>query len=385
MSQQQRMNRRRFLALAGAGAATAGFLAACGGSGGASIAPSGAASARTSSAGAASRSAVRSAAASGSAAASAAGAIPTIPAGKPETIVVGSGVPVASFAPIWLALDQGYFKKHGLEATLQQLEGVTQAQAIVAGQVQVGSVGEAEVLDSRAGGADLIVIRITTEFPVFAIHADPSIKTVDDLKGKTIGITRAGSTTDIATRADLVKHGLKPDTDVKLLAASNPAGIIAAMQKGDIQAGMLAPPATEAAAKAGFPQLVSLLKEQIPLPLGSVVTTKKYAGEHPEGVYAFLEAESEGLRDFFNSPDVTVKTIAKYTKSDQAAAKNAYDTYVPAVDPVGLVTKPGFTTVQKYGKNAKARQVNVADAYDNHFLHTLVSSGFIKGLGIKRA
>jgi ABC-type nitrate/sulfonate/bicarbonate transport system substrate-binding protein len=170
---------------------------------------------------------------------------------------------------------------------------------------------------------------------------------------------------------------------VELLAANNPAGIIAAMDKGDIQAGMLAPPATVEATKAGFPKLVALLDEMIPLPLGSIVTTRKFADEHPEAVYAFLEAESEGVRDFFNNEGATVNAIAKYTKSDQATARQAYDTYKPALDAVGLVTVDGFKTVQQFGKNLKARQVDATSAYDNTFMQKLVASGFIKSLNMQ--
>jgi ABC-type nitrate/sulfonate/bicarbonate transport system substrate-binding protein len=86
--------------------------------------------------------------------------IPAIPSGQTLNITTATGVPSAVFAPVWIALDKGYFTAHGLKVSLQQIEGVTQAQAVIAGDVQVGNVGNSEVLNARVGGAQLIGIRL---------------------------------------------------------------------------------------------------------------------------------------------------------------------------------------------------------------------------------
>ena len=324
-------------------------------------------------------------AASGSASvkpAASAGAIPTIPAGKTVDITTATGVPSAVFTPVWIAIDKDYFKQYGLNVKLEQIEGVTQAQAIIAGQVPIGNVGGTEVLDSRVGGADLIGILQGTDSPVFEIHAPAATKNIDDLKGKTIAITRVGSSTDLATRVILQNHGLTADKDVKLLAANNMPGILAALETGQVQAGTMSPPTTAKANAAGFPKLASALDEHVPLQQGLLVTTKHYADQHPEVVYAYLKAYYDGLRDFFNNPQLAVTTIAKYTKSDQKTAQAAYDAMKPAMDPIGLVDGKGFQTVQKYGHNTKTRSLKVADAYDNQFVKALQDAGFIKDLGI---
>jgi NitT/TauT family transport system substrate-binding protein len=324
-----------------------------------------------------------SAAASDTPASAAASAIPSISAGQTVSITTATGVPSAVFTPVWIAIDKGYFKEHGLDVKLQQIEGVTQAQAIIAGQVPIGNVGGTEVLDSRVGGADLIAILQGTDSPVFEIHAPKATTNIDDLKGKTIAITRVGSSTDLATRVILQNHGLTAGQDVKLLAVNNMPGILAAMETGQVQAGTMSPPTTAKANAAGFPKLVSALDEHVPLQQGLLVTTKKYADAHPEVVYAYLQAYYDGLRDFFNNPNLAISTIAKYTKSDQPTAKEAYEAMKPAMDPVGVVDPRGFKTVQKYGHNTKTRQLNVADAYDNQFVQALQGSGYIAKLGIK--
>jgi NitT/TauT family transport system substrate-binding protein len=350
------------------------LLTGCGGSAAApasSVAPSARASAPAASAAASAK------------ASAAAGAIPTIPADKPVSITIATGVPSASFTGIWIALDKGYFKDHGLDVQHERLEGVVQSNAIMADEVQIGTVGGTEILDTRVGGSDLVAIQQGTESPTFEIHAPKSITNLDDLKGKTLAFTRPGSSTDLATRVILANHHLQAGTDVKLLAANNMPGILAALETGKVQAGTMSPPTTIKADQAGFPKLAGALDEHVALQQGLIVVRKSYADAHPAVVYAYLEALMEGVRDFFNTPQVAIDAIAKYTKSDQKTAKEAYDAMKPALDPVGIVDPAGFVTVQKYGKNTKTRELNVNDAIDNHFMQALKDSGFIAKLGIK--
>jgi NitT/TauT family transport system substrate-binding protein len=375
------MHFRRTIATSGA----AMLLLALSGCGSAAAPAASSPSAKPSAAASASAVAGAKPAASGSASAkpaASAGAIPSIPAGQTVDLTTATGVPSAVFTPVWIAIDKDYFKQYGLNVKLEQIEGVTQAQAIIAGQVPIGNVGGTEVLDSRVGGADLIGILQGTDSPVFEIHAPPAVKNIDDLKGKTIAITRVGSSTDLATRVILQNHGLTADKDVKLLAANNMPGILAALQTGQVQAGTMSPPTTDKANAAGFPKLASALDEHVPLQQGLLVTTKHYADQHPEVVYAYLKAYYDGLRDFFNNPQLAVTTIAKYTKTDQKTAQEAYDAMKPAMDPIGLIDPRGFETVQKYGHNTKTRSLKVADAYDNQFVKALQDSGFIKNLDI---
>lgn len=310
-------------------------------------------------------------------------AIPSVPAGQTVRITIATGVPSAAFTPIWVALDKGYFKKYGLDVKHERVEGVVQAQAIMADEVQIGVVGGTEVLDTRVGGSDLISIKDLTRSPVFEIHAPPSTKTLDELRGKTIAITRPGSSTDMATRVILANHHLAPDQDVKLLAANNMPGILAALQTGQVQAGTMSPPTTVKATEAGFPKLVSAVDEHVPIPQGTIVLRKSYADSHPAVVYAYLKGLEEGTRDFFNNPSTAIAAIAKYTESSQSTAKGAYEAVRPAMDPIGLVDPEGFRTIQKYGKNTKTRELDVTQAFDNHFLQALKDSGFINNLAIK--
>ncbi len=308
--------------------------------------------------------------------------IPAIPPGTTIAITTAWGVASAVFAPTWIAYDKGYFRQYGLDVTLEHIEGVIQAQAVISGKIQFGNVGGAELLNARAAGSPMVSILQTTDSPVFELHAPPSIRNIGDLRGKTIAITRTGSTTDMAVRVILKNHGLVPDQDVKLLNMNEMSGIVAAMQAGIVQGGMLSYPAAVQATAAGFPMVASTVDEHIHLHQNLIVVMKPYADTHAAEVFAYLKGYLQGLRDFLVQPEVAYAAIAKYTNSNPAAARAAYENVRPAMLANHYVNEEGFKTIQEFGSNPKTAQVRLADAHDDHYLRALETTGFLKRLGL---
>src|SRR5512134_784698 len=104
-----------------------------------------------------------------------------------------------SMAPLWLGQELGLFAKHGLQHSLNYLAATTSVQAIVAGSEDIGMVGN-QCIDVALEGADTIYVAGNINRFVFQLFGDPAIKTVHDLKGKTVAATQAAASTDYATR-----------------------------------------------------------------------------------------------------------------------------------------------------------------------------------------
>ncbi len=308
--------------------------------------------------------------------------IPSIPVGKTVPITTAWGVISVVFAPIWIAYDSGYFRQYGLDVTLDHIEGVIQAQAILSGRVQVGNVGGAEILNAQAAGSPMVAIFQTTDSPVFELHTPPSIRSFADLRGKTVAITRTGSSTDMAARVLLRNHGLIPGQDVKLLSMNEMGGIIAGLQSGVVQGGVLSYPAAAQATAAGFPSLASTVAEHVHLQQNMIVVMKPYADAHPEVVFAYLKAYLLGLRDFLQKPEIAYAAISKYTHSDAAASRTAYQANLGAMSQSHFVNEEGFKTVQEFGANPGAAKVKLSGAHDDHFLRALEESGFFRRIGL---
>jgi NitT/TauT family transport system substrate-binding protein len=121
-------------------------------------------------------------------------------------------------AALYVAQDMALFRKYGLDVNLSYTAGAAQViQTMMAGENQIATAGGSGVVDADFGGADLVAVAGMVNMPAFYIVIQPEIKSIQDLRGKPVGITRFGSSTDFTMRYILRKAGLDPDKDVPLL------------------------------------------------------------------------------------------------------------------------------------------------------------------------
>src|SRR5581483_2728413 len=153
--------------------------------------------------------------ASSAAAAPASGAASAAPAGAAKISNSYSAVSADQMQP-WLAIEGGFFQQKGLAVDLRLVDSAAGVPALLSGDVQIAEVGGSEVVSGIAGGADLVIIATCAPTYPYVMEVAGSIKGKDDLKGKTIGVSRFGSSSDTATRASLKKYGLDPDKDVTI-------------------------------------------------------------------------------------------------------------------------------------------------------------------------
>ena len=125
----------------------------------------------------------------------------------------------ANQAPAWVAREAGYFEAQGLDVEIIRIGGSsTVVQGMVAGEIDLAHVGASAVIEASLAGADLAILAATVKLPLFRLMANPALKSPSDLKGKKVGVTRFGATSDFLVRWALTnKWGLAPDRDVPLI------------------------------------------------------------------------------------------------------------------------------------------------------------------------
>ena len=184
---------------------------------------------------------------------------PTFSAETPlKTITVA--VPAVSLlqAPLFVAIDAGAFKKYGMDVRYV-LTGARTIQALVGGSVQFAQgVSSRTVPSAVLGGADAILIANFVDKFLFTMHSAPEINSMQDLKGKVVGVSGIGGSTDFATRVALRDAGLIPDKDVAIRGVGGVAETVAAMKAKVVHAGTLSPPSSFVAQKAGFKMLFDM-------------------------------------------------------------------------------------------------------------------------------
>jgi NitT/TauT family transport system substrate-binding protein len=307
------------------------------------------------------------------------------PAGAAERIRIGYSSISGSYIGLWVGHDAGLFAKEGLEDQMILIPSGSQlAQVTVAGEVEIGALNGSSAMAAALQGADIKIIGNTTNKMIFSIYARPEIKTVEGLKGKKIGISRFGSSTDISARYALKKHGLDPNKDVAIVQMGAMSSIMGGLQGGAIEAGLVSPPTLFAVEKMGFKELLSITDMDLPFPNPSLVVQGGIIRNRPDTIDRFMRAYARGIARARSDREFTYKSLAKYTKiEDPAVLAKAYDLYVGKVlEKAPYINMPGMKNAlddlagtMPAAKNAKPEQF-----IDFHFLDTLEKSGLLKEL-----
>lgn len=302
-----------------------------------------------------------------------------------ERIRIGYSSISGSYIGIWVAHDAGLFTKEGLEDQIILIPSGSQlAQVTVAGEVEVGSFNGSSAMAASLNGADIKIIGNTVNKMIFSIYAKPEIKTIEGLKGKKLGVTRFGSSTDISARYALRKHKLQPEKDVAILQMGSISSVMGGLQGGSIDAGVVSPPTLFAVDKLGFKELINITDMDLAFPNPSLIVQGGILKNRPEIVDKFMRAYVRGIHRARTDKGLTLKSIARYSKvEDPVFLQKAYDLYVgkvlekaPYVNMVGMqIALDDLAKTLPVAKEAKPEQF-----IDTRFLDNLEKSGLLKEL-----
>ena len=283
----------------------------------------------------------------------------------------------------YLTKEMGIFEKNGLNVDMVYVAGGTRiAQALIAGEFPVALAGGAIVNANLAGG-DIAVVGGVVNVPSFYVYVVPSIKKPEDLRGKALGITTYGSSTDFTLRYLVRKWGLEPDRDVKIIQAGGQPEILAGMQAGALQGGNLSSPGDFKARKLGFTMLADFKNVGLDYPTVSLVSTRSYIKKDPATVKRFISAYSEGAHRLFTDKELGMKIIAKYTRTtDREVLESSYAYATNFIEKTPRLPVKGIETIleQLAATNPKAKQHKAEDFVDASFYNELEKSGFFKNL-----
>jgi NitT/TauT family transport system substrate-binding protein len=289
--------------------------------------------------------------------------------GGATQIKIGYPSDTASYGDLYVCEDDGIFAKNGLNVQLTLLKTSSQlVAAMSSGAVQIAGGDGRAIASGALKNADLKMIELKLPRYFVEMWGGPDIKSINDLRGKTVGVTAPGSVTDSATRLMLKDKGLDRDVQIKNLT-SLPA-LIAAGKSHDIDALVTAPPQGKETEAQGWHKITDMTNYKTAA--GVYAVTGKYAQEHPDVVSKFVKADIECLAYLQNpaNRDKSIDAIQKHTKTqDRNMAAYAYDffTKVWATDPVvdeGLV-RAAFADAATEGGSVPA---DISKFVDNSFV-----------------
>ncbi len=299
-------------------------------------------------------------------------------------IRVGYPSPSASMYPLFATKEAGLFEKHGLEAEMIYVQGVQMVQIHVAGQLDFTGTSGIVTLQSSVAGADLILLANSISTHLLKIIAHPSIASPAALKGKTIGVTRFGSLTDLAVRPVLDRWKLEPGKDVTLVQIGRLSDLLPAVLQKRVDAGVFSFPSSLHAEKAGLKPLYDLAESGIEVPTTTVAVSRAYAKANREIVLRYMRAYLEGTHRLLTDRELGIRALRKYGGvSDTELLAATYDLFTAKY--IRRVPTLTLTAVQNalnlLGESIpKAKTRKPEEFVDNGFMDELEKSGFIKKL-----
>jgi NitT/TauT family transport system substrate-binding protein len=287
-------------------------------------------------------------------------------------------------APFWIIQDAGFAKQEGLETELVYIpSSSTVAQATLAGEVVISPANGQVIADVSLQGGDLVAMGGITNVVAFYIMATPEIKTIADLKGKSVGVTRFGASGDVGIRMFLSKYGLEPVRDVPLVQIGGLPEIAAALSKKTIHAAAMSQPMAYLAQQGGARILANLATENIPFLHVGITTTRKFVRERRAQAKAYVRAYSRAVHFMHTRREETKAIFSRYTKiKDQGMLDGSVVYGLDFVEKVPLVKAAGFqVTLDEIGKkNPKARNAKPEQFFDNSLVQELINEGFFTKL-----
>jgi NitT/TauT family transport system substrate-binding protein len=283
----------------------------------------------------------------------------------------------------WLAKEVGMFKKHGLDMELIFIDGSSRGvQSLIAGDLSfTDAVGTSAINGRLAGGDVAIVSSLVNTLPYYII-GKPTIKSPEDLRGKTAAVHIPGTSADFAMRLALKGVGLSYK-DIQAVTVGGAPARNAAVITGRVDFTVATDSGKLEGEKAGLKTIIDMAKLKIPFQFSCTVTTGKIIRQDPDVVRSMVKALAEAVHYYKTQKEDAIRIMQKYTRGqNRAALEGTYTAYKELLVEDGYPTLEGLknTLEIQASFDPKAAKAKVEDFVDLRFVDELKKNGFIDAL-----
>jgi NitT/TauT family transport system substrate-binding protein len=299
-----------------------------------------------------------------------------------ERIRVGQGAISLQSGLMHIAKDRGLFAKYGLVPEIVYIPGgTTNVQVLVSGSLDMSQLSGAPGVAANLEGADIIYILGLLDKLNYQLVTRPEIKSVEQLKGKKLGVSRFGSSADFGLRAVLKRLRLDPVKDVSILQIGDEPARIAAITSGNIDGTVANAPFGIEAERLKLNIVADSVKMDIPFFNTGLLGSRKYLEKQDAKVMNFLRAYLEAIKILKTERDYSIKALAQFTRGQNLKAiQEGYDYFNHQLQPVPYPSLEAMQAVvaQIAETNPKARNVDAKNYVSDRYLKRLEQEGFVK-------
>ena len=305
---------------------------------------------------------------------------------KPKLTVAVGGKNLLYYLPLTIAETRGYLKDEGLDVTIADFAGGSRAlQALVGGSADVVSGAFEHTINMQVKGQRLRAFALQGRAPQIVLGVNPKtmpdFKSVADLKGKKLGVTAPGSSTNILANFVLAKGGLKPG-DVAIIGIGTGTGAVGAMRSGQIDAISNLDPVITQLTRSGDLKIVSDTRvvaeaDRIfggPMPAGCLYTQQSFLDKNPQTAQALANAivRADKWIQGAGASDIIKAVPESYLLGDRAVYVDAFLAAKGALSPDGMFPEAGAETARRalasIDKEIADARIDLAAIYTNDFV-----------------
>ncbi len=303
---------------------------------------------------------------------------------RPTALRVATSAVTGGFVHFYAGLDYGIFEKYGLKCEHIYIRGQSPALAALANdQVQFNYGAADGSLPGLAAGVDAKLVASPLVKLPYVMVARKEIRRPEDLKGKSIGVTRPGDLSARLSRQVVRKVGLTTDDVTIRPIGGSQTERYQAMIGNVVQAILVTPPLDVRAKSDGFNVIYRLIDLDIPFIYSSLITNYTMLRERPEIVQRMVAALAETVHFVEKNPDKAKAAIAKAMRvKDEEALQSSYNVYAKEiVDRTMLVPGKSVREAVEIARDTGTLvRRKPEELYDNSFVNNLEKSGFLKEL-----
>jgi NitT/TauT family transport system substrate-binding protein len=275
---------------------------------------------------------------------------PALGADKVKFALPGNSM---GYLPLFVAVHRGFFKDEGIDIELPRLIPAMAQNALMSGDVHYHGLADSG-LRLAARGAPIKAIFYGADRPMYYLVAQKEIRSVADLKGKRVGVSQFGGTSDLSARLALKHFGVEPERDALIIQIGSEGTRMAALRAGSVAAIIVPVPAVVLLKRDGFNE-ISFVGDVVEFASNGYSTTDQRIREHPQEVKKVLRSLYRGLRFAKENPEGTIGVIQKEWKVEPEVAKESYAAIVKALNDDGIIgekqLKIHFDIIRRTEKN----------------------------------
>jgi NitT/TauT family transport system substrate-binding protein len=303
-------------------------------------------------------------------------------------ITVGVAAMSPRTVPLLVAQEQGLFAKNGIEARIVLIKGApTLVASLISGDIEVGYTGGTAVVGAAAQGVYLKILSSISSKLTHTLIANPSIKTAENLRGKTFGIQSIGGSTWMHTMLALEHVGLDVKRDnLNILVIGDSVVIGQSLEAGRVDAAVLDGALVRRLASKGFSIIAELQPANIPMLNQAIVVSPDFVQKRSDTAEKVLMTLVESIAYTLapaNKPVVIRTMLKRFHFSDAKIAEEGYQDYLTSVERKPIPSLDALRNIRRLMAlhNPKAATVKVEDLVDSRLIRKLDESGFIDKAG----